>query len=212
MQNTLPKYFSSAALGFALFIRGASAQNQPSADSTGGNFALEDHYRKGWREASVGTGVLFSPFGPTKDWPTVNFAMLVLQAGYMVTDVHGTSVLRGNFELMPEAFAGGIYESTGRYVAGSKIWMRYNFVPHDWELAPYGQLGLGLMSMDIDHRYDTRDFNFNVALAVGARYFIRPRLSLFGELRYEHFSNGGTGVHNIGINASGPIFGVSWHF
>lgn len=66
--------------------------------------------------------------------------------------------------------------------------------------------------MDIDHRYDGMNFNFNVDGAAGLRYFITPQVSLNLEYRFQHISNANLGRHNLGLNAEGPVLAVSWLF
>jgi hypothetical protein len=201
------KHFCRLALALVL-----SAANAPAQTASTGNFSLDDNFRAGWHEAALGTAAMFSPVGPVSNRPRVNYVTAFANAGYMLYDAGGSGFFRGNFELAPEVFGAGIYEATGHYIAGTTLWIRQNFVPRDWRFVPFGQIGAGISSMDIDHKYDGHNFNFNLDSSLGCRYFISPRLSVFGELRYQHLSNANTGSHNIGINALGPSFGVAWHF
>ena len=65
------------------------------------------------------------------------------------------------------------------------------------------------MSTDIDHGIVGQPFNFNLDLGFGVRYFLGRNWSLSLEYRYQHISNAGLNKHNLGINADGPILGVS---
>ena len=193
-----------------LFAGIVSAQNSPlpSIDK----LFLEDNFRRGQWEGAVGGATLFSPIGPTKNRPVLNYALGNVQAGYMLNDVSRNDFLRGNFELAPEAFGARIFHGPGHYIAGATLWVRYNFVPPRWRVLPYAQAGAGLTSTDIDHRYDGQDFNFNLDLAGGIRCFIVPRWALNLEYRYQHISNANLGNKNIGINAHGPALELSWFF
>ncbi|HZQ48297.1 MAG TPA: acyloxyacyl hydrolase, partial [Verrucomicrobiae bacterium] len=127
-------------------------------------------------------------------------------------DVGGGGLFRGNFEMAPEFFGSGIFEGTGTYIVGGTLWFRYNFVPRESRLVPYAQVGGGWVFMDIDHRYDGENFNFNLDAAVGLRYFLKPRLSVNLEYRVQHISNANLWQHNLGLNSQGPVLGVSWLF
>lgn len=190
----------------------ASAQIDSTNSFTLENLSLDDRFHGGQHEASLGVGVLFSPFIAVKSRPTVNYAFGDAQLGFMVTDVAGSGPLRGNFELAPEFFGAGIFGSTGSYIVGGTLWFRYNFVPRQSRFVPYAQVGGGWAFMDIDHRYDGMNFNFNVDGAVGLRYFIQPQVSLNLEYRFQHISNANLGEHNLGLNAEGPVLAVSWLF
>ena len=210
MKNILKHVFSTMVCIVAASSHSVKAEDGLSHLFTAENLSLDDNFHSGRFEPSVGAGVLFSPMITGKGRPTENYALGDAQVGYMVTDLWGEGFLRGNFELAVEAFGAGIFSGTGNYVAGGTLWFRYNFVPHDWRVLPYAQVGGGLTSMDIDHRYDGMNFNFNVDAALGARYFIEPRLAVNLEYRFQHISNADLGRHNIGINAEGPVLAVSW--
>jgi hypothetical protein len=77
-------------------------------------------------------------------------------------------------------------------------------------MIPYFQVGGGWTFMDIDHRYDGENFNFNVDGSAGLRYFFQPRVSLNLEYRFQHISNANLWKHNIGLNSEGPVIGISW--
>jgi opacity protein-like surface antigen len=186
------------------------AQNSPPSSID--RLSLEDNFRRGQWEGMAGVVTLFSPVGPTKHRPVLNYAMGNVQAGYMLTDVSGNDFWRGNFELAPEAFGARIFHGPGNYIAGGTLWLRYNFVPPRWRVLPYVQGGAGFVVTDVDHRYDGQDFNFNLDLAGGIRCFIAPRWALNLEYRYQHISNANLGSKNLGINAHGPALEMSWFF
>jgi opacity protein-like surface antigen len=85
-------------------------------------------------------------------------------------------------------------------------------VPPGSRWIPYTQAGLGLTSTDIDRQIVGQPFNFNLDLGAGTRYLLSEHWALNLEYRFQHISNANTGTHNLGINAHGPILGVSYLF
>jgi len=167
-------------------------------------------FEHGRSEITLTSGVLFSPFLATRNRPTINYTMTEQQFGWMLTDLIEAGWFRGNFEIAGEGFGSGIFTGRGNYIAGATAWLRYNFVPPQSRLAPYAQGGAGFVATDIDRGIVGQIFNFNLDLGFGFRYFIRPRWSLNLEYRYQHISNAGLGRKNLGINAHGPILGISY--
>ena len=172
----------------------------------------QSFFTKGNWAGMAGGAVLFSPVGAVGGRPQLNYAVAVGQAGYMLTEVRGPGLLRGNFEAVGEIFGGGIYQGRGSYLSGLTLWGRYNFVPPDWRVTPYAQLGLGVGMADKDKNVFGSLFGFNIDAAVGGRFFLRPRLALHAEYRFQHISNANTAPHNLGINAHGPLVGLAWLF
>jgi lipid A 3-O-deacylase len=212
MQKVATAFFFPITLVLVLSAAATHAQMTSSTNV----LSLEDNFTPGFHEFNLGFGPMFSPIGNDEGRPVVNWVEGDVQLGYMLTSIHGDDflggILRGNVELVGEAWGAGIYEETGSYIAGGTIWGRYNLIPKGAPLVPYLQVGIGGEMMDINHQYDGHEFNFNVCGAGGARYFLRPNLALNAELRLRHLSNANTADHNIGINALGPIVGISWFF
>ena len=202
----------------SVFLIGAFSVSAPGGETTPGlssqytRLSLDDTFRSGQWEASFAAGPLFSPMVLPKNRPVVNYALGSLQLGYMLTSPEGGGLFRGNLEFVPEGFGAGVFGGDGSYVAGGTFWMRYNFVTPGSRLVPYAQAGVGFTFMDIDHRYDGQNFNFNVDAAAGLRWFFSERWAMNLEYRFQHISNANMGQHNIGINADGPMLGVSWFF
>jgi len=174
--------------------------------------SLESSFDHGWHEATLTSGVMFSPFAATRGRPVINYTLSELQAGYMLADIRDRGWLRGNAEVVADVFGGAAFQGKGDYLAGGTCWLRYNFVPPGWQWIPFVQGGLGLTAAQMDHRLLGETFNFNLNLGVGTRYFISPHWSLNLEYRYQHISNANISRDNIGINAHGPICGVSYFF
>jgi lipid A 3-O-deacylase len=194
-------FFSAAAC--------ATAQVQPS---NSGGFSVDDYFTPGFHEGSVGVGALFSNVIRTSNRPNIDYVFGAASVGYMVTGIHGPSVLRGNLELAPELFGSYVFHGPGNYVAGGTLWIRYNFVQPGWRLVPYFEGGGGGTALDIPDNFDGKIYNWNLDAAIGAHYFLRPNLSLNAEYRLRHISNADMWSHNVGVNTSGPLVGVSLFF
>jgi hypothetical protein len=192
--------------GFSAPALRASAQTTNDTFFTGNLFEA-----RRW-EANISSGVLFSPIGTPKDRPVINYTITTLQLGYMLSDVKGPGILRGNFELAGDVFASKVFIGPGSYIAGGTVWIRYNFVPAGWRIIPFVEAGAGLTTTDLDRKFVGQPFNFNLNAAVGLRYFVAKHWSINLTCQYQHISNANTGKKNVGINAYGPILGVSYFF
>ena len=162
--------------------------------------------------SGVSSGVLYSPIFADKGRPTVNYVLSGAHFGWMLTDVNQSCWLPGNWELLGEAVGGTPFVGRGNYLAGATVWIRYNFVKPSWRLVPYLQGGAGAELTDFDQRLIGEHFNFNLDLAAGLHYFVRRNLSINLEARYQHLSNAKLANTDIGINAFGPVLGISCFF
>jgi opacity protein-like surface antigen len=198
-------FWASLQLGVA----GDTGQEGPTTHG----FSTEHLFERGRFEAAFNNGPLFSPFLATKNRPTINYTISEVQLGYMLRDLKGPGWLRGNLELAGEGFGSALFQGQGSYVAGATGWLRYNFAPRPgWRLIPYAQAGAGIVWTDLDRRMVGQDFNFNLDLGVGLRYLISRHWSLNLEYRFQHISNANLNRRNIGLNANGPLLGVSYFF
>jgi opacity protein-like surface antigen len=209
--NSVKRFFSVVFLA-AISSASAIADAPQQREAAESDKAFSPLFQAGAYELSLSSGVLFSPFGATHNRPTINYTLSELQFGYMVTDVEEHGWLRGNFEITGAAFGSGIFLGEGSYIIGCTTWLRYNLVPVKGRFSGYAQAGGGVVATDIDKGIVGQTFNFNLDLALGVRYFISPRISLNLEYRYQHISNANLGRKNVGINAHGPILGISYFF
>lgn len=194
----------------AVAISGAVATTQSAAADN--SFSLDENFRHGWHEATIGSAVYISDVVERFDHPDVNYWAGYAQLAYNVTSPGSDGPFRGSFQLAPEIFAAGIFHGQGSYVAGATLWFRYNFVQPGWRVVPYVALGGGGTSMDIPHKFDGKDFNFNLNATAGLRYFINQHWSLNAEYRFQHISNADLWNRNVGVNTMGPALGVSYFF
>src|SRR5579863_1588023 len=111
MRNAGVRYFFGVALLFIALSGRALAQG---IDSTTNDVAIlkDDNFQPGWREGTAGFGIMFSPIGSSYARPTVDYVPGYIEAGYMLSHIHGTNLWRNNYEIAIEAFGAGIYRST----------------------------------------------------------------------------------------------------
>jgi lipid A 3-O-deacylase len=193
-------------LSASILSHGATAEAQTASSD------WNDLFKSGQFESSVGGGVMFSPFGPTRNRPTVRYAQQHLDLGYMLTDVVGNGFYRGNLELVGEMYGAEIYRGAGDYFAGSTFNFRYNFLVGNAAWVPFVQLGGGFLFTDYDRQIVGQAFQFDLESVIGLRRFITKRISLNLEYRMQHISNANSGPHNLGINSHGPSLSASWFF
>lgn len=180
------------------------------AAARGGDFS--DNFQRNKYELSLSSGIMFSPVGADRERHTVNYTLSGLQLGWMLTDVNDAGWLRGNVELAGEAMGGTVFKGRGSYLAGGTFWVRYNFVQPDWRWVPYVQAGAGAEGTDMDQRLIGENFNFNLGIVAGLRYFASEKWAVNAECRYQHISNAKIARRDIGINAVGPVLGLSYFF
>jgi opacity protein-like surface antigen len=206
-------------LGWGLWLSVFAAIGAGAAESPAVTLeppALEvpaDHFfHTGRFEATLASGVLFSPALTDASRATVNFTLSEIQLGYMLSEPKGWGWFRGNFEVAAEGFGGAIWDGPGSYVAGGNFWLRYNFLHAKWPVVPFVQLGGGMMATDTDRKLIGQDFNFNIDVGAGFRYFFARNWSVNIEYRYQHISNAKLAENDVGINAHGPMIGISRFF
>jgi opacity protein-like surface antigen len=195
----------------SISLGAAYAAENSTDNGASGESSVQDFFRSGRFEATVTSGVLFSPFVPTGR-PGVNYTQSAMQAGYMLNDPVKVGLLRGNLEIAGEGFGGAIYKGEGSYVAGGTVWLRGNLVMEHSRFVPYIQAGAGLTCTDINRELTGQNFNFNLDLGAGVRYFVTRNCSVNVEYRYQHISNAYMSRQDLGVNAHGPMLGISFFF
>jgi len=180
------------------------------ASAAGADFSDCFHHDR--YEMTLMSGAMLSPIGADKHRSTEDYTLSGLQFGWMLTDLNDAGWLRGNWEVSLEAMGGKVFMGKGSYIVGGTLWFRYNFVQPNWRMMPYLQAGGGAEATDMDRKLIGQTFNFNLDVAAGTRCFVAPNWALDLECRYQHLSNGTIARHDIGINAVGPMLGVSYFF
>lgn len=175
------------------------------------NDGVDSFFERDKYEIRADTAMMLSPVGADKGRPTVNYTLSSVQLGWMLTDVN-SCWLRGNVEVAAGAIGGTVFEGRGSYLVGGTGWIRYNFVQPGWRLVPYVQGGLGAEATDFDPTLIGERFNFNLNIGVGTRWFVAKNWSIDLECLYQHISNAKISHTDVGINAVGPMLGVSYFF
>ena len=125
----------------------------------------------------------------------------------------GDLVLRNRFSLLLEPIVRGGAEDYyfGASASGSIEWWNQ---PRTFSLFFAAGGGVGWMNSKGYEIEDAQgqDFNFNWFMYAGARYMVWQQVSLSLGLMYQHISNQGNDDINPGIDALGPVLGVTWHF
>jgi opacity protein-like surface antigen len=166
-----------------------------------------DHY-----EMALMSGTMFSPVGADQHRSTEDYTLSGVQFGWMLSDPGEPGWWRGNWEVSLEAMGGKVFEGKGSYVVGGTVWMRYNFIQPNWRVVPYFQAGAGAEATDMDRILIGQTFNFNLDVSAGAKCLVAKHWAVELELRYQHLSNARLSKHDVGINAVGPLLGVSYFF
>jgi hypothetical protein len=125
----------------------------------------------------------------------------------------GDLVFRHRLSLLLEPIVSGGAEDYyfGASGSGSLEWWNK---PRTFSLFFAAGGGIGWMNSqgyEVDDAQG-QDFNFNWFLYAGARCMCWERVSLSLGLMYQHISNTGLDDVNPGIDALGPMLGVTWHF
>ena len=169
-------------------------------------------FKKSVLELQLGAGAFFS----IGDRETMNYASEYIRAGWMLSDIHGHGLLRGNWEGLLEVFTGEVYAGPGNFFAGGSLIGRYNFVQEQARFIPYFQLGAGGLGDNIYRHRDQRlvgsGFEFLLRTGIGFRWILNQKWSVFTEGEYQHISNANTASRNVGLNTLGVTAGVSWFF
>jgi lipid A 3-O-deacylase len=173
---------------------------------------LSNYFNREHHDVTLMSGTMFSPIGADQHRSREYYTLSGLQFGWMLTDVGDGGWPRGNWELSLEAMGGKVFSGKGSYVVGGTLWARYNFIQPNWRVVPYLQGGVGAEATDMDRRLVGQTFNFNLDIAAGMRCFVARNWALDLECRYQHLSNGTLAKHDVGINAVGPMIGVSYFF
>lgn len=124
-----------------------------------------------------------------------------LRYGWVLTDPHLPSILRGRFEYAVDAVpAYLILQPTGAaYGVGlNPLNLKWNFVAHG-RISPYLELSGGTLFTTEKVPPATSAVNFTSGVALGT-HFLGQKCAWSIEARYLHISNAGLGDLNPGIN------------
>ncbi len=173
-------------------------------------------FEKGAHEFQDLAGAFFFFDTTRNNRPSVDFAIDSLRIGWMTYSPSGPGILRGNFELLGEVFAGGIFDGPGHVLAGATLLFRYNLVQPGARIIPYGQIGGGGVYTDISERESrgliSLPVEFNLQATIGTRFMLNTRWSFLAEVTYRHVSNATIHLPNYGLDALGGSLGLGCSF
>ena len=195
--------YDTAAAGFSLSDKNPGA---PASDPfSKGNFELE----------FLGGGDSSTVF-PDARHPRITFVGADLRFGLMVSNITGRGFYRGNFEILLGAFAAGVTDGPGSWLAGGCVLGRYNFVQPKARVVPYLQLAGGGLGNDVYRDHTQRliggGFEFTLGAGVGVRFPIGRHFGLLLEGSYLHISDAGIYPRNRGLNTFGAHAGGFYLF
>lgn len=183
----------------------------PSEAVTISNFP----YEKGAWEDQLMAGAFWDP-GLYYKRPRFDYALQSVRLGYVVTDLTGGGLFRGNFEVLLEAMGGEFFEGPASYLVGGNIFLRWNFVQNpNPKWIPYIQIGAGGVYHDANTGVqDVLGSNIEAMLigGLGLRYHLNEKWAVTEEITYRHISNASTTEGNRGLNSAGGELGVSYFF
>jgi hypothetical protein len=162
--------------------------------------------QKGSRETQFWTGGGRSSSGGVRDIGVWNAGF---RYGWVLTDAHGPSFLRGRLEYAMDAIPFFWFFQPGGTAFGagvSPLVFKWNFAASE-RVVPYVELGGGLVVSSRDVPPGISQFNFTSGGAVGT-HLVRGDRAFTLEVRYMHISNAGLAAPNPGINTIQVRIGI----
>jgi lipid A 3-O-deacylase len=165
--------------------------------------------QKGTWELGVWTGGGHALTGSTKHTGVWNAGF---RFGRVLTAEHGPGWLRGNLEWAGDIIpAYVIFQNTTVYGAGiNPALLKWNFT-HGRKIAPYFELGAGLLLTRADVPPATSPLNFTPQAGLGLQIFTREKRAVTLGAKYVHISNAGLSTPNPGINTFQFSVGYRFH-
>jgi len=132
-----------------------------------------------------------------------------LRYGWVITDAHLPSILRGRFEYTVDVVP--VYlifqPANTAYGAGfDPFGLKWNFERHG-RFSPYFQLSGGVIFTNHAVPTYTNDVNFTPSAAIGT-HILGEKYNWSVEVRYLHISSAGLGNYNPGLNTVQVRLGV----
>ena len=209
----MKRFFVAGTLAFLAIATGKAGVEQPAERLL--TQESDSVFNKGAKEFQNVTGVnYFVDRG--SDRPSVDYALDSVRFGIMLCNPRGSNFLAGNFEFLTDIFAGSIFQGPGDIVAGSTIFLRYNFLQPGARIIPYLQIGAGLVYTDVSEKESgglvSLPVEFNLQGTLGLRFMVNQRWSIVAEGECRHISNAEIQKPNFGINTVGGNLGFGLFF
>jgi hypothetical protein len=175
--------------------------------------SLGDPFSRGNVELEFLGGGESSSLYPGARRPKITFLEGDVRVGVIVSHAIGCSFYRGNFEILLDGFGAGITDGPGSWLAGGRVFGRYNFIQPGARVVPYLQVNGGALGNDIYRDHTQRiiggGFEFTTGVSVGLRFLISRHFGLLLEGGYQHISNADIYPRNAGLNTLGAQAGLS---
>jgi lipid A 3-O-deacylase len=158
----------------------------------------QDGPQEGGRELQVWTGGGHGTTGSQSGDGVFNIGA---RYGWILTDAHGPSFLRGRFEYAVDVVPLFIVAQSTNTAYGfgvNPFALKWNFALHG-SVVPYIDIGGGALFTNVKVPEGTSHVNFTPTGAFGF-HFLRGKYNWSAELRYMHISNAGISRPNPGIN------------
>ena len=187
-----------------------------SEGSSHASIDLSCIYIKDRISLQIVSGLLFSPTVLASQTVMMDYWQTNMRLGWMLTEIfQKQSFLRGNFEALFELSYSYIYKGPGHHLVGITALLRHNFVQPEPRIAPYFQVGAGIVYTDAYKDPDSgigQSIEFTPQGSLGLRFLINRQVSLDAEAMFHHISNAGLAERNEGINAFGGFLGMTYFF
>ena len=210
----MKRFFVASAFAFFAIAMAHAGTEQPVPQVPA--WEPGDSFTRGAKEFQNVTGAFFFFDTTQNERPAVDFAIDSVRLGIMLNDPQGPGFLAGNFELLGEAFAGGIFDGPGNVMAGSNLIFRYNFIQPRARIIPYMQIGAGIVYTDISESESrglvSLPVEFDLQGITGLRFMLNQRWSVLVEGGYRHISNATIKLPNYGIDSVGGNLGFGFSF
>jgi len=121
--------------------------------------------------------------------------------GWILTDAHGPSFLRGRFEYAVDVVPVFLVTQSTNTAYGfgvNPFALKWNFASHG-SAVPYVDIGGGTLFTNVKVPEGTSHVNFTTSGALGV-HLLRGKYNWSTEVRYMHISNAGISRPNPGIN------------
>jgi hypothetical protein len=187
--NVFPQNFTMmklSALAWFLFI------------TSGYTLRAQAGPQQGGRELQIWTGGGHGTNGSQSGDGVFNIGA---RYGWILTDAHGPSFLRGRFEYAVDVvplFLVTQNTDTAYGFGVNPFALKWNFASHG-STVPYIDIGGGTLFTNVKVPEGTSHVNFTTSGALGV-HFLRSKYNWSAEVRYMHISNAGISRPNPGIN------------
>ena len=175
-----------------------------------------DPFSKGNVELELLGGGESSSLYPGARRPKITFLEGDVRVGLIVSDTIGCSFYRGNFEILLDGFGAGITDGPGNWLAGGRVFGRYNFTQPGARVIPYLQVNGGALGNDIYRDHTQKiiggGFEFTTGVSLGLHFLISRNFGLLLEGGYQHVSNADIYPRNAGLNTLGAQAGLFYFF